>query len=182
MRSSCQHLIYLKQGPSSAQFLTLPLSLCLLPDTGLDAPSQIEVKDVTDTTALVTWFKPLAEIDNIELSYGVKDVPGDQTVIELTHDENQYSIGNLKPDTEYEVSLISRRGDMSSNPAKETFTTGSRLSPANRCRKQRIATFPFPSMRGVTQAQLTKKSGGKNFHSLNFNLKYCNNHLLFKET
>ncbi|XP_016066378.1 PREDICTED: tenascin [Miniopterus natalensis] len=92
--------------------------------TRLDAPSQIEVKDVTDTTALVTWFKPLAEIDGIELSYGIKDAPGDHTTIDLTHDENQYSIGNLKPDTEYEVSLISRRGDMSSNPAKETFTTG----------------------------------------------------------
>ncbi|XP_015425385.1 PREDICTED: tenascin [Myotis davidii] len=92
--------------------------------TRLDAPSQIEVKDVTDTTALVTWFKPLAEIDGIELSYGIKDAPGDRTTIDLAHDENQYSIGNLKPDTEYEVSLISRRGDMSSNPAKETFTTG----------------------------------------------------------
>ncbi|XP_004849543.1 tenascin isoform X3 [Heterocephalus glaber] len=92
--------------------------------TRLDAPSQIEVKDVTDTTALVTWFKPLAEIDGMELSYGIKDVPGDRTTIDLTHDENQYSIGNLKPDTQYEVSLISRRGDMSSNPAKETFTTG----------------------------------------------------------
>ncbi|XP_058997962.1 tenascin isoform X5 [Mustela lutreola] len=92
--------------------------------TRLDAPSQIEVKDVTDTTALITWFKPLAEIDGIELSYGIKDVPGDRTTIDLTQDENQYSIGNLKPDTEYEVSLISRRGDMSSNPAKETFTTG----------------------------------------------------------
>ncbi|KAM5260381.1 tenascin isoform 2-T2 [Hipposideros larvatus] len=92
--------------------------------TRLDAPSQIEVKDVTDTTALVTWFKPLAEIDGLELSYGIKDVPGDRTTIDLTHDENQYSIGNLKPDTEYEVSLISRRGDMSSSPAKETFTTG----------------------------------------------------------
>uniref|UniRef100_A0A7N5KJF9 Tenascin n=1 Tax=Ailuropoda melanoleuca TaxID=9646 RepID=A0A7N5KJF9_AILME len=92
--------------------------------TRLDAPSQIEVKDVTDTTALITWFKPLAEIDGVELSYGIKDVPGDRTTIDLTHDENQYSIGNLKPDTEYEVSLISRRGDMSSNPTKETFTTG----------------------------------------------------------
>ncbi|XP_070374971.1 tenascin isoform X3 [Equus asinus] len=92
--------------------------------TRLDAPSQIEVKDVTDTTALITWFKPLAEIDGIELTYGVKDVPGDRTTIDLTQDENQYSIGNLKPDTEYEVSLISRRGDMSSNPSKETFTTG----------------------------------------------------------
>uniref|UniRef100_A0A2I3HFR3 Tenascin n=1 Tax=Nomascus leucogenys TaxID=61853 RepID=A0A2I3HFR3_NOMLE len=92
--------------------------------TRLDAPSQVEVKDVTDTTALITWFKPLAEIDGIELTYGIKDVPGDRTTIDLTEDENQYSIGNLKPDTEYEVSLISRRGDMSSNPAKETFTTG----------------------------------------------------------
>nr|KAF6434666.1 tenascin C [Molossus molossus] len=92
--------------------------------TRLDAPSQIEVKDVTDTTALVTWSKPLAEIDGIELSYGIKDVPGDRTTIDLTPDENQYSIGNLKPDTEYEVSLTSRRVDMSSNPANGTFTTG----------------------------------------------------------
>ncbi|XP_051019121.1 tenascin isoform X2 [Acomys russatus] len=92
--------------------------------TRLDAPSQIEVRDVTDTTALITWFKPLADIDSIELSYGIKDVPGDRTTIDLTHEENQYSIGNLRPDTEYEVSLISRRVDMASNPAKETFTTG----------------------------------------------------------
>ncbi|XP_028349397.1 tenascin isoform X2 [Physeter macrocephalus] len=92
--------------------------------TRLDAPSQIEVKDVTDTTALITWSKPLAEIDSIELTYGIKDVPGDRTSIDLTHEENQYSIGNLKPDTEYEVSLISHRADMSSNPARETFTTG----------------------------------------------------------
>lgn len=92
--------------------------------TRLDAPSQIEVRDITDTTALITWSKPLAEIDSIELSYGIKDVPGDRTTIDLTHEDNQYSIGNLKPDTEYEVSLISRRMDMASNPAKETFITG----------------------------------------------------------
>ncbi|XP_051835475.1 tenascin [Antechinus flavipes] len=92
--------------------------------TRLDAPSQIDVKDITDTTALISWSKPLAEIDGIELSYGIKDAPGDRTTIDLTHDDNQYSIGNLKPDTEYEITLISRRGDMSSNPAKETFVTG----------------------------------------------------------
>lgn len=92
--------------------------------TRLDAPSHIEVKDITDNTALITWVKPLAEIDGIELTYGIKNVPGDRTTIDLTQDENQYSIGNLKPDTEYEVSLISRRADMSSNPANETFITG----------------------------------------------------------
>eukprot|EP00076_Gallus_gallus_P015731 XP_015134831.1 tenascin isoform X4 [Gallus gallus] len=91
--------------------------------TKLDAPSQIEAKDVTDTTALITWSKPLAEIEGIELTYGPKDVPGDRTTIDLSEDENQYSIGNLRPHTEYEVILISRRGDMESDPAKEVFVT-----------------------------------------------------------
>ncbi|NXK50772.1 TENA protein, partial [Chauna torquata] len=91
--------------------------------TKLDAPSQIEAKDVTDTTALITWSKPLAEIESIELTYGPKDVPGDRTTIDLSEDENQYSIGNLRPHTEYEVTLISRRGDMESDPMKEVFVT-----------------------------------------------------------
>uniref|UniRef100_A0A8C0HNL0 Tenascin n=1 Tax=Buteo japonicus TaxID=224669 RepID=A0A8C0HNL0_9AVES len=91
--------------------------------TKLDAPSQIEAKDVTDTTALITWSKPLAEIEGIELTYGPKDIPGDRTTIDLSEDENQYSIGNLRPHTEYEVTLISRRGDMESDPMKEVFVT-----------------------------------------------------------
>ncbi|KAM6237733.1 tenascin isoform 1-T2 [Spheniscus humboldti] len=91
--------------------------------TKLDAPSQIEAKDVTDSTALITWSKPLAEIEGIELTYGPKGVPGDRTTIDLSEDENQYSIGNLRPHTEYEVTLISRRGDMESDPMKEVFVT-----------------------------------------------------------
>ncbi|NWV81139.1 TENA protein, partial [Dasyornis broadbenti] len=91
--------------------------------TKLDAPSQVEAKDVTDTTALITWSKPLAEVEGIELSYGPKDIPGDRTTIDLSEDENQYSIGNLRPHTEYEVTLVSRRGDMESDPVKEVFVT-----------------------------------------------------------
>ncbi|NWT01481.1 TENA protein, partial [Mionectes macconnelli] len=91
--------------------------------TKLDAPSQIEAKDVTDTTALITWSKPLAEVEDIELTYGPKDIPGDRTTISLSEDENQYSIGNLRPHTEYEVTLVSRRGDMESDPVKEVFVT-----------------------------------------------------------
>ncbi|XP_030317174.1 tenascin isoform X2 [Calypte anna] len=91
--------------------------------TKLDAPSQIEAKDITDTTALITWSKPLAEIESIELIYGPKDIPGDRTTIDLSEDENQYSVGNLRPHTEYEVTLISRRGDMQSDPMKEVFVT-----------------------------------------------------------
>ncbi|XP_071430388.1 tenascin isoform X3 [Pithys albifrons albifrons] len=91
--------------------------------TKLDAPSQMEAKDVTDTTALITWSKPLAEVEGIELTYGPKDIPGDRTTIDLSGDENQYSIGNLRPHTEYEVTLVSRRGHMESDPVKETFVT-----------------------------------------------------------
>lgn len=98
---------------------------CLV--TELDAPSQVEAKDVTDTTALITWTKPLAEVESVELIYGPKDTPGDRTSIGLSEDENQYSIGNLRPHTEYEVTLVSRRGDMESDPVKETFVTGEGL-------------------------------------------------------
>ncbi|NWS34210.1 TENA protein, partial [Polioptila caerulea] len=91
--------------------------------TKLDAPSQVEAKDVTDTTALITWSKPLAEVEGVELTYGPKDIPGDRTTIGLSEDENQYSIGNLRPHTEYEVTLVSRRGDMESDPVKEVFVT-----------------------------------------------------------
>ncbi|XP_039939448.1 tenascin isoform X3 [Hirundo rustica] len=91
--------------------------------TKLDAPSQVEAKDVTDTTALITWSKPLAEVENVELIYGPKDIPEDRTSIGLSEDENQYSIDNLRPHTEYEVTLISRRGDMESDPVKEVFVT-----------------------------------------------------------
>ncbi|XP_077045291.1 tenascin isoform X1 [Agelaius phoeniceus] len=91
--------------------------------TKLDAPSQVEAKDVTDTTALITWSKPLAEVEGVELTYGPKDIPGDRTTIDLSEDENQYSIGNLRPHTEYEVTLVSRRGDMESDPVREVFVT-----------------------------------------------------------
>ncbi|XP_015683404.1 tenascin [Protobothrops mucrosquamatus] len=101
------------RGPAVSRIVT----------TKLDAPSQIDSKDVTDTTVLITWFRPLAEIDGLELTYGPKDTPGDRTSIDLSEDESQYSIGNLKPHTEYEVTLVSRRGIMASDPITETFVT-----------------------------------------------------------
>lgn len=94
---------------------------------GLDVFSQIEVKDVIDIIVLIIWFKFLVEIDGIEFIYGVKDVLGDRIIIDFIQDENQYFIGNLKLDTEYEVFFILRRGDMFSNSFKEIFTIGNRF-------------------------------------------------------
>ncbi|MBN3323873.1 TENA protein, partial [Atractosteus spatula] len=91
--------------------------------TRIDAPSQVEVRDVTDSTAFITWFKPVAQVDGVTLSYGPGSQLSDRTTVELSSADSQYNVGNLKPDTEYEVSLVSRRGDMRSDPVSETFTT-----------------------------------------------------------
>ncbi|KAG8447666.1 hypothetical protein GDO86_014975 [Hymenochirus boettgeri] len=99
------------QGPPLTKLIT----------TRLDAPSQVEVNDITDSSALITWVKPLAEIDGISLSYGTGNEP--RTTVELSEDDTQYSLNNLRPDTEYEVTLISRRKEMTSTPVTESFTT-----------------------------------------------------------
>ncbi|XP_072344348.1 tenascin isoform X2 [Scyliorhinus torazame] len=99
------------RGPPTKQRLT----------TMIDAPSQVEINEVTDTTAHITWFKPSARIEEISLSYGI---PGSEKVtVELPDTETAFSIAELQPDTEYEVSLVSKRGDMRSVPAVNTFTT-----------------------------------------------------------
>lgn len=100
---------------------TLGPALTKITTTRLDAPSEVDVKDVTDTSALITWMKPQAEIDGVSLTYGTGNEP--RTTVELSEDETQFAMNNLTPDTEYEVILISRRGIMTSSPVSETFTT-----------------------------------------------------------
>ncbi|XP_072421612.1 tenascin isoform X13 [Chiloscyllium punctatum] len=99
------------RGPAAKQRLT----------TMIDAPSHVEVNKVTDSTAHITWFKPAAQIEGISLSYGIPN--SEMTTIELPDTETAYSIAELHPDTEYEVSLVSKRGNMRSVPAVNTFTT-----------------------------------------------------------
>lgn len=90
----------------------------------IDAPSQVDVRDVTDTTALVTWFQPVAKVDGISVSYGPSSDPADRNIIELSSTETQYHLGALTPDTQYEVSLTARTGERTSIPVYESFLTG----------------------------------------------------------
>lgn len=90
----------------------------------IDAPSQVDVRDVTDTTALITWFQPIAQVDGISLSYGPITGSSDSHRMELSSVDTQYHLAELYPDTEYGVSLMAHRGEMTSVPVYETFTTG----------------------------------------------------------
>lgn len=91
---------------------------------GIDAPSQVDVRDVTDTTALVTWLQSVAEVDGVTVSYGPRSNPADRTMVELSSTDTQYHLGGLTPDSQYEVSLTARRGEWSSIPVFESFLTG----------------------------------------------------------
>ncbi|XP_047447744.1 tenascin isoform X2 [Mugil cephalus] len=91
--------------------------------TMIDAPSQVDVRDVTDTTALVTWFQPVADVDGVTVSYGPSSNPADRSVVELSSSDTQYHLGGLTPDTQYEVSLTARKGERASIPIYESFLT-----------------------------------------------------------
>ncbi|XP_010794493.1 tenascin isoform X2 [Notothenia coriiceps] len=91
--------------------------------TKIDGPRQVEVKDVTDSSALVSWSLPVAPMDRLTLAYSPSSEPSQEAIVGVSIPETQYSIDSLKPDTEYTVSLISRSRDVSSDPVIATFTT-----------------------------------------------------------
>lgn len=102
-----------KRGPPATQNVV----------TMIDAPSQVDVRDVTDTTALVTWFQPVAEVDGVSVSYGPSSNPADRNMVALSSTDTQYHLVGLAPDTQYEVSLLARRGERTSIPVYESFLT-----------------------------------------------------------
>uniref|UniRef100_A0A8C5BJV5 Tenascin C n=1 Tax=Gadus morhua TaxID=8049 RepID=A0A8C5BJV5_GADMO len=91
--------------------------------TRIDAPGLVSVRDVTDTTALVTWFEPVAQVDGVRVSYGPSADPADRQVVELASSETQHHLGGLRPDTQYQVALAAKKGDVLSVPVYETFLT-----------------------------------------------------------
>uniref|UniRef100_A0A7N8XZ47 Tenascin C n=1 Tax=Mastacembelus armatus TaxID=205130 RepID=A0A7N8XZ47_9TELE len=106
-----------KRGPK-LKFMMLPLTLLVI-----DTPSQVDVRDVTDTTALVTWSQPVAEVDRVSISYWPTLNPAERSMVDLSSTDTQYHLGGLTPDTHYEVSLTARRGERTSIPFLEFFLT-----------------------------------------------------------
>uniref|UniRef100_A0A672H1T7 Tenascin C n=1 Tax=Salarias fasciatus TaxID=181472 RepID=A0A672H1T7_SALFA len=88
------------------------------PTAVIDSPSQVDVRDVTDTTALVTWFQPVADVDGVSISYGPSSDPADRTVVDMSSTDTQYHLGGLSPDTQYEVTLTARKAGRSSKMTK----------------------------------------------------------------
>lgn len=79
---------------------------------------------MTDTSALVGWSQPVAPVDRITMFYGLTSDPSDTNSVEIFPPDKQQSVDGLRPDTKYRVTLMSRRGDSTSDPVSTSFTTG----------------------------------------------------------
>ncbi|CAG5867584.1 unnamed protein product [Menidia menidia] len=91
--------------------------------TKTEGPRQVDVKDVTDSSALISWYLPVAPVDRVTVFYMPSSSPSEKTTVNISPTDKQYSVDNLRPDTEYTVSLVSRSGDVTSDPVTATFTT-----------------------------------------------------------
>ncbi|XP_028318004.1 tenascin-R isoform X9 [Gouania willdenowi] len=112
------------RGPQTSKKITTNVqSPTVLVQTEIDGPQQVEVKDVTESSALISWSWSVAPMDRVVMTYAPISDPFDEISVDIITPDKQYSIGGLRPDTDYTVSLISRSGNIISDPVSTTFTT-----------------------------------------------------------
>ncbi|KFP81144.1 Tenascin-R, partial [Apaloderma vittatum] len=81
--------------------------------TLIDGPTQILVRDVSDTVAFVEWTPPRAKVDG----------EGGRTTFRLQPPLSQYSLQALRPGARYHLAVSALRGANESRPALAQFTT-----------------------------------------------------------
>uniref|UniRef100_A0A673YSQ6 Tenascin R (restrictin, janusin) n=1 Tax=Salmo trutta TaxID=8032 RepID=A0A673YSQ6_SALTR len=73
--------------------------------TLIDGPTQMIVRDVSDSVAFVEWTNPKAKMDQIVLRYGLVGGDMPKTTFRLQPTLSQYSLQMLRPGSRYEVSI-----------------------------------------------------------------------------
>uniref|UniRef100_A0A673IWR4 Tenascin-R n=1 Tax=Sinocyclocheilus rhinocerous TaxID=307959 RepID=A0A673IWR4_9TELE len=91
--------------------------------TLIDGPTQLIVRDVSDTVAFVEWSPPKAKVDQIILRYGLVGVDGPKTTFRLQSTLSQYSLQVLRPGSTYEVSVSGVQNGTESGAISTEFTT-----------------------------------------------------------
>uniref|UniRef100_A0A8D2ZDZ6 Tenascin R (restrictin, janusin) n=1 Tax=Scophthalmus maximus TaxID=52904 RepID=A0A8D2ZDZ6_SCOMX len=91
--------------------------------TLIDGPTQLIVRDVSDTVAFVEWTPPKSKIDQIVLRYGLVGGEGPRTTFRLQPTLSQYSLQVLRPGSRYEVSVRGLRKGNESGSISTEFTT-----------------------------------------------------------
>ncbi|XP_066548454.1 tenascin-R [Amia ocellicauda] len=101
-----------RSQPASATVTTL-----------IDGPSQLMVRDVSDTVAFVEWTPPKAKVDQIVLRCRLINGEGPRTTFRLQPTLSQYSLQVLRPGSRYEVSVSGVRKGNESDAISAEFNT-----------------------------------------------------------
>ncbi|NWZ98213.1 TENR protein, partial [Nesospiza acunhae] len=89
--------------------------------TGIDAPKDLKVGNVTQESMMVYWSAPIAAFDHYRISYRAAEGRTDSMAI--SRDATEYTLQDLQPATKYEIELKSMRGREESELASITAYT-----------------------------------------------------------
>lgn len=90
----------------------------------IDGPTQLIVRDISDTVAFVEWVPPRAKVEEIILHYEIMKTGEPKTTFHLDPSLSQYSLQVLRPGSKYRVSVSSVRQGNESRPVSAEFITG----------------------------------------------------------
>ncbi|KAM7105208.1 fibronectin isoform 9-T9 [Molossus nigricans] len=90
--------------------------------TKLDAPTNLQFLNETDSTVIVTWTPPRARIAGYRLTVGLTR-GGQPKQYNVGPSASQYPLRNLQPGSEYTATLVAVKGNQQSPKATGVFTT-----------------------------------------------------------
>lgn len=86
-----------------------------------DAPTDIHFSNITEDSAVMMWFAPRAKVSGYRLFLTVEGSSPKQ--LRLPPRLTEYTLLNLKPDTEYSATLHAEQGNTLSEGETAVFTT-----------------------------------------------------------
>ncbi|TFK06946.1 platelet glycoprotein 4 [Platysternon megacephalum] len=95
--------------------------------TEIDPPKNLRVSDVTQSSGVVTWTPPAAQISGYTLTYQAPDGTGKE--VQLGPNEQRFILEGLGQGVRYTVYMVAFKGDCRSRKAANTFLTVAFLYP-----------------------------------------------------
>ncbi|KAM9128968.1 tenascin-N [Pangshura tecta] len=95
--------------------------------TEIDPPKNLRVSDVTQSSGVVTWTPPAAQISGYTLTYQAPD--GTSKEVQLGPNEQRFILEGLGQGARYTVYMVAFKGDHRSRKAANTFLTVAFLYP-----------------------------------------------------
>lgn len=106
----------------------------------LDAPTNLQFINETDSTVMVTWTPPRARIAGYRLTVGLTR-GGQPKQYNVGPSASQYLLRNLQPGSEYAVTLVAVKGNQQSPRATGVFTTRKSRSKWLFVAKSQVLTY-----------------------------------------